>query len=907
MVATKISEVAGKGWGWYAAPTSNETKDSNTDAPSSSSVEAKLSVSTSSSSLQKAAQSAYSGITNAVYSSSLYIPSLSRRSNATSHHDNSNLNFSGSDEDGVSASSTTISGLSKNSNNNKGRRRRKSVLSPTLLTLMDNPYIGVRGGGRIRKAKPPHESMDAIRKLLYVVDDDKHNTSSLKAAAASSGGDNNKSFGSPHHRRLSSQSVHFDQDEGEYSNVTVRNKHSNDQRQSESISIPLTPSRAPISRISTNTSSNDSSTATPRHRNSGTFDSNLATNTHIRQQQTELPMPSVLQQQHPLATIESMPSNSPSMDYNIQHTEHDSRAQSHTTAEKTSPSSHSPEETASQLTEGTLRALRDLALDEALELHASLKYWSDRWERPVFSWFVAGPLVWFGWISNTPHCSHHPQIEYSRFGGGYNHAVMVGQRVSQIQAVLARRLSVIGELQDHLLRSGWQRGVAQWSFLGEGGNWIAVDGTDGRMLDEDCSHDSIDEEEDRFEDEDIDADGYEYSETFPLDLHHKSFQQHRSPRYRLMRRDFSEASVGSSNNNVGLHIDALPPPPPPGLTSQKRLSSGRMSVHDERRRHVSTYYTNLHVRKRNGGHIQKDDQALAEWSIDALALIRSQLIRAANGKLSLPYSENWPFEHVTGNASIAEDQTAEPTNTLTGMPVWAGIKYVPGGGNRATARTRLESRGSCFSITEHVYPEKDSTSAVNKHGDADTDFPKIGVDSFSPSLDEEDNPSAVYSYKGQAPPQPKRSSPSSRSLTSMKERAVVGILNLPLMTNEVSSLLDVMEDIMDIQRARRLEKLKPPSWWRQHWFLVVMGPPSLGYLLYNNLIGRGQTWNLVRWGAKKLMDFAREHVVLPCVALYDEFTKGQVSITDHAARDTATETLKKMIRSWLDETLVQLF
>jgi hypothetical protein len=111
-----------------------------------------------------------------------------------------------------------------------------------------------------------------------------------------------------------------------------------------------------------------------------------------------------------------------------------------------------------------------------------------------------------------------------------------------------------------------------------------------------------------------------------------------------------------------------------------------------------------------------------------------------------------------------------------------------------------------------------------------------------------------------------------------------------------------MEDIMDIQRARRLEKLKPPPWWRQHWFLVVLGPPSLAFLLYNNLTGKGQTWQLVKSGAVKMGAFAREHVVLPCVALYDEFTKGPESISDHAARDTATETLKKMIRAWLDET-----
>jgi hypothetical protein len=51
----------------------------------------------------------------------------------------------------------------------------------------------------------------------------------------------------------------------------------------------------------------------------------------------------------------------------------------------------SPTETASQLAEGTLRALRDLALDEAVELKWALRYWNYRWERPLLSWLEAGP------------------------------------------------------------------------------------------------------------------------------------------------------------------------------------------------------------------------------------------------------------------------------------------------------------------------------------------------------------------------------------------------------------------------------------------------------------------------------------------------------------------------------------
>jgi hypothetical protein len=53
------------------------------------------------------------------------------------------------------------------------------------------------------------------------------------------------------------------------------------------------------------------------------------------------------------------------------------------------PSSSS--ETASQLAEGTIRAFRDLCLDEAVELHKALRYWSYRWERPLLSWLEAGP------------------------------------------------------------------------------------------------------------------------------------------------------------------------------------------------------------------------------------------------------------------------------------------------------------------------------------------------------------------------------------------------------------------------------------------------------------------------------------------------------------------------------------
>ena len=68
----------------------------------------------------------------------------------------------------------------------------------------------------------------------------------------------------------------------------------------------------------------------------------------------------------------------------------------------------SPTETASQLTEGSLRALRDLALNEAVELSEALEHWTHRWERPALSWLEAGPTgeywligVLFGCFPNS--------------------------------------------------------------------------------------------------------------------------------------------------------------------------------------------------------------------------------------------------------------------------------------------------------------------------------------------------------------------------------------------------------------------------------------------------------------------------------------------------------------------------
>jgi len=129
-----------------------------------------------------------------------------------------------------------------------------------------------------------------------------------------------------------------------------------------------------------------------------------------------------------------------------------------------------PSETASQLAEGTIRALRDIALEEAVDLQAALRYWNYRWERPLLSWLEAGPFGMCCLCSNLHFCDSHFFLVFSCYSflflvwtspQGYNHQE-IGRKVSQIQAVLARRCAAVGELQQHLLRAGWHRGVAQW-------------------------------------------------------------------------------------------------------------------------------------------------------------------------------------------------------------------------------------------------------------------------------------------------------------------------------------------------------------------------------------------------------------------------------------------------------------
>lgn len=403
----------------------------------------------------------------------------------------------------------------------------------------------------------------------------------------------------------------------------------------------------------------------------------------------------------------------------------------------------SPSETASQLAEGTLRACRDIALDEAVELHAALRYWSYRWERPLLSWLEAGPTVWFT-------------------DRGYRHQE-IGQKVSRIQAVLARRCATIGDLQQHLLRAGWQRGVAQWGVLGDGGEWAAVAGFDGGM------HDSSTR-----------STSNTANTTNTTSLRSQS----------QLRRVSSEL-IDHSN---------IPPPTTRQDYLPRQAPISNVSNLPQRSRHNQLYYANLFVKNNHGGQIFIDNPALAEWSVDAMSLVRRQMYRAANGMVVLPYAENWAegddqSRHSLGGMSDHDTAATDEMVPSLNLPLWASLQMAP------------------------VHEEEE-----RMEGD---------------DYDDDNEPQTVTR---------------------------VTISDLPLMVSEVSDLLDVMESVMDIQRGRRLEKLKPPFWLRQNWYIGAIVFPPLSYFCYKTAV-KGYGLTFLNYTAQKLVEFFREHVVDPFFAL----------------------------------------
>jgi hypothetical protein len=447
------------------------------------------------------------------------------------------------------------------------------------------------------------------------------------------------------------------------------------------------------------------------------------------------------------------------------------------------PVAVSRNETASQLAEGTIRALRDAELDEAMELHQALEYWTLRWERPLLSWLEAGPWVWL-----SPD--------------GYNHS-LVGQRVSQIQAVLARRCNAIGELQQHLLRAGWQKGVAQWGVLGQGGQWANVAGADG----------AIEEE----------------------------------PRQKVMEDPRSIRRLSS------LALEQLPPPEAGFPTILPNLPSDP---------NAQIYYgnSNLNVNKTIGGSIVVDDDKLAAWSVDGIWVVRDQLYRASIGLVQLPCADNWRHEQGELIAGGAE------STMTTQLPVWAARQ------KRATGPRSSE-------VEIDTILEDGEEQPVDSHVEENTVLEQMPVEEAIAQTEE-------------------------KALSENdKQEGKVVITDLYAMALEVSELLYAMENVIEMQRDRRLKKLKGLPLIRRNWYMAALGAPLATYLVYRLLKG-GHAAILARFAVEKVRTFFNEHLYEPVSAILLEFfsRRDRDTIIDHKARIDAIESLKKMIASWLEET-----
>ena len=474
----------------------------------------------------------------------------------------------------------------------------------------------------------------------------------------------------------------------------------------------------------------------------------------------------------------------------------------------------SDEETASRLAEGTIRALRDLALEEAVELHEALRFWTERWERPVLSWLEAGPTVWLS-------------------KDGYNHQV-VGRKVSQIQAVLARRCTSVGELQEHLLRAGWQRGVEKWGVLGQGGEWAAVAGGDGGMEESTRSlHDRGDSSLSRESSAGV-------------------------PQGRSMRDYYSLGLSSSIDNEKSLRIL--------GPQSRRR----------------STYYGQAEVMVKNtrGGRIERDDPALAAWTVDALRVIRDHLYRAGNTSLQLPYYENWRDEVDHFARKSSNNLAGELDNGAT-----TPIRF------QSTESLPLWATEDATTSTYHSPERRDDRRAKFRA----TGIREDGTPDVPPTIDDDEVTGQNDGMDEEV----------NRFIKSQgTHQAITGdvmISDLPLFAQEISALLDSMEVLMQNQRRRRLMKLKPPPRMKRQWYVASVLAPAGGYIALK-LFKDGYIKEALQWAAEQLGNFYNEHLSGPIKSIYGELVKGKPDVTDKKARLEAITTLKNMIGSWLDET-----
>ena len=118
---------------------------------------------------------------------------------------------------------------------------------------------------------------------------------------------------------------------------------------------------------------------------------------------------------------------------------------------------------------------------------------------------------------------------------------------------------------------------------------------------------------------------------------------------------------------------------------------------------------------------------------------------------------------------------------------------------------------------------------------------------------------------------------------------------------EITNMLNLMQKASLIQRQRRLDKLRGYSWLRRNWYVLV-GSVPLVWTVGRKLRFRG-SFALV---LTKMAAVVRERVAEPLTSIFREIWRGRESFSDQQARHAAIESLKKMIKSWLDETFPEM-
>lgn len=332
--------------------------------------------------------------------------------------------------------------------------------------------------------------------------------------------------------------------------------------------------------------------------------------------------------------------------------------------------------------------------------------------------------------------------------------------MAQLQAVLARRCAAIGELQEHLLRAGWQQGVAQWGVLDQ---FQTVSGVDGSI------------------------------KTHPQEANHLP---------PLEKVDHNRMSIMTPQNMPNRQTTLSPSPSvtsqvtPLSSSSQQqqqqqpsagaadsdstvRGSLRRASSHVGGGSALDLAPTAAHVlvRKGDGAGIYTDHPAfVAEWAVEAIALVRRHLNRASNGMVELPYESSWLVEGTDQQGSTRA------------LPVWA---------------TQIKAKAPS-------------------------------------SIDEEEETEKIE-----------------------EEPPYLKVTDLNLMMTEVSELLDVMEDIMTLQRQRRLDRMRAPGWFRRNWFLVATFGPAAVWLLYTR-----RPRSMLSSAVTHARQFIKERLTGPIMAMY---------------------------------------